>query len=729
MSEPSPVAPLVAGAGLAAAVAAIVCRLFTTGGGIELFQPGAQLLFDGLALCAALFVMLARVLARETPLAGAGRLLLPLGVFVLALVVSAARAPHADLAWRTALSWTSLLILGLTVRELGEDRRVAVLLASFVLACGLAGACLGIWEYLVEIPALQAEYSAGALEGELSVHERSYRIALDERIKSRAATGPYLLPGMLACVMCMLLPLAGVTAWTLRRRPLGAVVGVPAVLLFALLLSKSKGAVVTAAGTAMALLLLHPAPALVARRRTLLYATGALALGVLALGLVVFLAGPERIGIGLSFTVRLEYWSAGLAMWLDQPLFGVGLNNYRDFFGAAKSLRAEETLHAHNAPLQLLAETGLLGVLACGWLVVAWARTGWRSLAAPGEEGKPEEEAGTLGPRAAAQALLAGCLLGLVLLAGFGDAYDANRPGHLVFVAVVLLAGTRLLYACLLEVDPRVLGAAALAGASALLWDGLLNFGLHQAGVFTLAWLLAGSSPALAGATPEHFTWERPRQAAAFLLAALTMLVLAFTPGAVTADQRRAAARAEHAEAIRLLQAGRERRRAQDLLDQAVLGYLGACERYPWDARTWLELSGALRTLSTRQGQVELHDRAIDAARQATGRNPRAADAHNQLGRLLASQRAPDLLGAREAFDAAVQLYPSHPGYLLDAGKVRVALLRQRRPADPAPLKAEARRLLEDAGRASETTRLVRRRLSPGEEALRRRLLDGLGTD
>ena len=59
-SQASPLLPVILGASLAATVAAIVVRLFTTGGGIELFQPGAQLLFDALTLAACFSLVLGR---------------------------------------------------------------------------------------------------------------------------------------------------------------------------------------------------------------------------------------------------------------------------------------------------------------------------------------------------------------------------------------------------------------------------------------------------------------------------------------------------------------------------------------------------------------------------------------------------------------------------------------------------------------------------------------------
>jgi O-antigen ligase len=85
----------------------------------------------------------------------------------------------------------------------------------------------------------------------------------------------------------------------------------------------------------------------------------------------------KRGGSGLS--IRLYMWHQALLMWSRAPLLGVGFGQYAGvFFQQAAELSryhiANYDRNAHNALMQLLAETGLLGTgLVCAGLG-AWLR-------------------------------------------------------------------------------------------------------------------------------------------------------------------------------------------------------------------------------------------------------------------------------------------------------------------------------------------------------------------
>ncbi|MDX1299984.1 MAG: O-antigen ligase family protein, partial [Pseudomonas sp.] len=65
---------------------------------------------------------------------------------------------------------------------------------------------------------------------------------------------------------------------------------------------------------------------------------------------------------------RLIIWGVALDVFKENPLFGVGLGNFRDeFFSREVWLNVElgyPSLHAHNTYLEILAGTGLFGLLA-----------------------------------------------------------------------------------------------------------------------------------------------------------------------------------------------------------------------------------------------------------------------------------------------------------------------------------------------------------------------------
>jgi O-antigen ligase len=82
-------------------------------------------------------------------------------------------------------------------------------------------------------------------------------------------------------------------------------------------------------------------------------------------------AGPARILATLPFDVSLEArrqaWSATVALWQAFPLTGTGLGTFRDAFTLVQPAELDTTWwHAHSGPLELLATTGLAGLLLAG---------------------------------------------------------------------------------------------------------------------------------------------------------------------------------------------------------------------------------------------------------------------------------------------------------------------------------------------------------------------------
>jgi O-antigen ligase len=76
---------------------------------------------------------------------------------------------------------------------------------------------------------------------------------------------------------------------------------------------------------------------------------------------------------------RLAHWVAAIRMWEMAPWFGVGPGNYATVYPLVRLPRWEEALgHAHNVYLNVLGETGLIGLTAylALWIgVVVWL---WR---------------------------------------------------------------------------------------------------------------------------------------------------------------------------------------------------------------------------------------------------------------------------------------------------------------------------------------------------------------
>ena len=119
-----------------------------------------------------------------------------------------------------------------------------------------------------------------------------------------------------------------------------------------------------------------------------------------ALGLTVFLVGGAALLVlaGPAFwaeirtstdlqtgtaNMRLEIWKIGVRMWKENPLIGVGPDNFRWVIGFFQSpeqwVKFDRSLAGsiipHSLPVELLSELGIVGVLAAGGLI-GWTWVG-----------------------------------------------------------------------------------------------------------------------------------------------------------------------------------------------------------------------------------------------------------------------------------------------------------------------------------------------------------------
>jgi O-antigen ligase len=85
---------------------------------------------------------------------------------------------------------------------------------------------------------------------------------------------------------------------------------------------------------------------------------------------------------------RLAHWQAALDMARHQPWLGVGFGNYEAAYPAFALINCPDALgHAHNYYLNLLAETGVVGL---GAYLFFWAAVFWQTLTVLGQLKWPE---------------------------------------------------------------------------------------------------------------------------------------------------------------------------------------------------------------------------------------------------------------------------------------------------------------------------------------------------
>ncbi len=107
----------------------------------------------------------------------------------------------------------------------------------------------------------------------------------------------------------------------------------------------------------------------------------------------------DAAGMDAALSGRGQIWSAALCMVRAHPLNGVGAREFRNAFpqcdpahGQYAAWGAGPALHAHQLVLEILAETGVLGLLL--WL--AGAAMAWRAWRYAGEEARARARPATL---------------------------------------------------------------------------------------------------------------------------------------------------------------------------------------------------------------------------------------------------------------------------------------------------------------------------------------------
>jgi len=86
-----------------------------------------------------------------------------------------------------------------------------------------------------------------------------------------------------------------------------------------------------------------------------------------------------KIEKGTSALIRLMLWKEALKVARDYPLTGCGLNTYSIVARDYKSFEGGG-VYPHNSYLQMLAETGLLGLLAFFWVLFTFFKIGLHYL-------------------------------------------------------------------------------------------------------------------------------------------------------------------------------------------------------------------------------------------------------------------------------------------------------------------------------------------------------------
>lgn len=183
------------------------------------------------------------------------------------------------------------------------------------------------------------------------------RVAAAERLASGRAFASQPLPSHLAVLLATALPLLVVR---LRPRWEAAPWAVASALcVVGLAITRSPIGIALAVSACVAL-------AAGRKKRQLLWITL-----VMILVLVVVVVGRSDVAELKPVTLRLDNWQTAIWVWSQSPTAGVGLGGFAQAAQAVPFEIGNRPRHAHSLPLEWLAELGLVGLLACGFAVLA----------------------------------------------------------------------------------------------------------------------------------------------------------------------------------------------------------------------------------------------------------------------------------------------------------------------------------------------------------------------
>jgi hypothetical protein len=381
-------------------LAAVAVGVFADGG----YDPGPRVAFGLTALAAA---AITAAVTRTLPMQPVAVVLLALAALGALSAVWTLGPVDRTLRWGLVTAGFAAVMIasGAAARRPGGQAAIATGLAAMATAAaaiGLTAAVAhwfpyaeriaGVWrpggpfEYPPALAALQVSALPVLLAG---------MMARGRAAAAAAAVGMALAGGVLALAasrlgLALALVVAGLAlAWPQLANATRTQVAA------ALALATVAGAALAAAPEPLTLVAVAvlAAPAWLAARaitppRPELSRTGARAVvAVLAaaavIGSVAFGAAPNRGGgPGAGFLHgRTDTWSAALQTFADRPLSGTGAGAF--LAGSARHQDGQTIRFAHNLPLELAAELGLIGLLLALAFYATTARALWRSRTAP----------------------------------------------------------------------------------------------------------------------------------------------------------------------------------------------------------------------------------------------------------------------------------------------------------------------------------------------------------
>ena len=537
----------------------------------------------------------------------------------------ALRSPNPGLAVPLAADagvYALLLLCGYVLAARGNPGLLHIA-ARAMIAMVAVQAFAGIWQYYIDLPRLQADVRLGKETLPLQL-QTARGLA---RFGGTDVFGTFGNPNSLAAYIVAGFWLLVGVCWNapLTRRVAGAIFA--ALMLWALVLTHSKGGLVACAIGAWFFLAQRWGEAKPGLKRPLFFLTAA---GVVAILAVLALGYFEKIDLGASLVERFGYWKTAIAMWAERPLEGVGLGGFADYTPFYKIPLGKETREAHNDFLHLLCELGVLGPVL--YLAIWALLLRGRNAASGGEEISDSQSSARLDA-----VMVAGGVFAFVLLFAAFQSYNSAEVFGLLggvssdrtFSSVIETLGLPILFALVM----RTLRPAEKAEPSSALWHGvraaagavliheLIDFDFRAQAVIGGLLFLGGMGYARgASVSALQPTWrERPL----LPLLSIALIPIAFwipmTSGLARSgaesrdDDARTLSRKKPAEPGNPESSADVAARFLELRREAVALRLEAAEAAPFDSAAWVDLAGAYESLQAADHSRSLQKEILDA--------------------------------------------------------------------------------------------------------------------
>jgi hypothetical protein len=242
----------------------------------------------------------------------------------------------------------------------------------------------------------------------------------------------------------------------------------------------------------------------IAARRRLILALGAAAAVVLPIAVIAW--GITHHGLPTrSLYFRWQYWTGTAPLIENQPLWGVGLNNFGDYYLRYKlPASPEDVKDPHSFFIRWAAEAGVPVTIAVGALVLWMLQGAWRRQTAP--DTNPEIATPGLRPALMLGGFAAVAWVPLHFLAETPNEYTMIVTVFFAAAAWAVFAAVMVLFEALEIEATGLLVIAGVMGALAMLLYDQVNMALVTGPVAMLFWMMLGLGESTAGASPAAAT-------------------------------------------------------------------------------------------------------------------------------------------------------------------------------------------------------------------------------